>query len=339
MNKKVFLLLIITFLMVKVFASEIVLTPLVSYDSFGNKIDMDENPAEAIYKSLEQHWFEGMIKFSYLSETQTGVVYTLMDANVICVSEKKDCIFYGYVQKNEGNWFANVKLYDASKKKVIREFYSSDDIDHYQRFLDHLTSNIIDGLMSITGLSKDELLDKNMRPTELKIPVSGFYWTPVDGDWNKVIMGVAGAKLGFEFFPSQKQVLFSSNLLDFSIMLKFEYNYGKNPNSSYPLTLNTVKVGLPVIFHIHTDTKNTLYTGFGINYGIEMLNYIPKYEEEKYLYQNIISGEFTAGYEFNISRFLNMFSELAVDIHFGQGGFITVKPTLGLSLNVFKGSK
>ena len=123
MNKKVYLLMIFSFLMCKVFSSEMVLTPLVVYDLTGNKIDLDENPGETIYKKLEKHWFEGLLEFSYLSEQKTGVVYTLMDANIMCTSERKDYLFYGYIQKNEGNWQGNVKLYDASKKKVIRPYF------------------------------------------------------------------------------------------------------------------------------------------------------------------------------------------------------------------------
>lgn len=339
MSKKVHLLLFVSFFMCRIFSSEMILTPLVVYDISGNKIDLDENPAETIYKQLKTHWFEGLLKFSYLSDQETGFVYTLMDANALCVSNKKDYLFYGYIQKNEGNWLGNVKLYDAAKKKVIREFYSSDDIEHYGRFIENLKNNIVDGLMNIAGLSNDDLIEEKIRPAELKIPISVYYWSPIDKVWDRVLMGVVGANIGLEFYPSQKNVVYRSKLIDFSILLKFEYDYGKNQKDTYPLNLNTVKVGLPVIFHLHNNTRNTLYTGFGINYGVEMLNYIPKYEDERFLYQNTISGEIIAGYEYNLNRYLNLFSEVSVDIRIWHGNFVSVKPTLGLSINLFKESK
>lgn len=336
MNKKVYLVLVVSFLMCRGFSSEMILTPLVVYDISGNKIDMDENPAETIYKKLEKHWFEGLLQFSYSPEKQTGIVYTLMDANVMCTSEEKDYLFYGYIQKNEGNWLGNVKLYDAAKKKIIKEFYSSDDIEHYERFIENLTNNIVDGLMFLTGLENDQLIKENMRPMEIKLPVSAYYWTPIDGEWNRRIMGIAGAKLGVEFYPAQKQAVFCSKLLDYSLLLKFEYCYGRNQNDTYPLSLNIVKVGLPVLFHFHNDLRKTFYTGFGLNYSIEMMNYIPKYEEEKFLYQGIISGEIITGYDFNINKYLDIFSELSIDVHFEQIFFVSVRPTVGVCINLFK---
>ena len=339
MNKKIYSLLLVSFIIFRVFSSEMVLTPLIVYDNAGNKIDMEENPAERIYNSLEKHWFEGLLKFTYLSEQKTGIVYTLMDANIICSSEKKDYLFYGYVQKNEGNWLGNVKLYDASKKKVLKEFYSSDDIEHYDRFMDNLENNIIDGLMDITGLSNDELLKENTHPIEFNLPVAAYYWSPIDGKWNQIIMGIAGAKLGVEFYPSQKQMVFCSKLVDFSLMLKLEYNYGRNQNDAYPLSLNTIAVGLPLFLHFHYDPRNVLYMGFGMNYEIELMTYIPKYENERFLYQNVFSGEITAGYEFAVNDLIKIFSEVAFDTHFGNGAFVVVKPTMGMSINLFKESK
>ena len=67
-----------------------------------------------------------------------------------------------------------------------------------------------------------------------------------------------------------------------------------------------------------------------------MMNYIPKYEEEKFLYQGIISGEIITGYDFNINKYLDIFSELSIDVHFEQIFFVSVRPTVGVCINLFK---
>lgn len=337
MNKKIIALLLLYFSFTKLFAAKMAITPFIIYENAGKKINFDHNPAETIFIELEQYWFEGLLGFSYFSEKNYGLVYTLMDANATCSAENQDYLLYGFVQKNETNWFADVKLYDASKKKLIKEFYSSDDIEHYNRFIENLIRNIIDGLLDITGLSKEEKIKEEQRPMELKLPVSAYYWSPINEKWNRKIIGTAGIKIGADFYPSQKKKIFNSKLIDISIMPKFEWNYGLNHKDVYKLSLNTISIGAPLLFHIHFDNIHTVYTGAGFNYEIELMSIVPKYEEKKFLYQNIFSVEITAGYDFHLNELLELIAETTFDFHLGKSEFVSIKPALGVSFNLFKG--
>lgn len=339
MNKKIPFFLLFILIISRLSASEMLLTPFVVYDNNGNKIDINENPSEAVYKILKQYWFEELLNFSYLSEKQTEIVYTIMDANNLSNKEEKEYLFYGYVQKNEGNWFGNIKLYDSTKKKIIKEFYCSDDKDHYERFIKQLSQNIIDGLIEITGLSQVELRKERTHPIELQLPVSGYYWSPLGGEWNRVIMGIAGVKLGLDFYPPLQEMEFCSKPMDCSLMFKLEWNYGKNQTNAYPLSLNTIEVGLPFFFHFHYDSRNIFHLGFGMNYELDLMNYIPKYEDKRFIYKSCITTEIIAGYEIKLNRLINLFTEVAFDIHYGKENYVYIKPTLGTSFNLFKEQK
>lgn len=336
MNKRVFCFTALLFSIVIASASEIKIAPLAVYDSDGNKIEAPYNPSKALYNELEKHWFSGLINFSHIDERKTGIPTTIIDAHKICISENADYLIYGYLKKNESSWLCEVKLYDANGKKIIKEFFAGDSIDHYDRLINILCQNILFGIEEITGLNKDELRQKKIRPMELRIPVSLFYWSPVDSDWGDKILGIAGVNAGIELYPPQPVIVSNGKLIDFSARFNLSWNIGINKKNTYPLVINTMAISLPVLLHVHFNERHSLYGGFGFAYNLEFMNIKPKYENEIFLYQNVFSFETIAGYEFEINDKAHLFAEIAFNFHLLGDGFVSVKPCLGASFNIFK---
>ena len=335
MNKKVICLTALLFSLVIASASEIKIAPLAVYDGDGNKTEAPYNPSKAIHDELEKRWFGGLINFSHISESKYGIPVTIIDAHKICTSESADYLIYGYLKKNESSWLCEVKLYDASGKKIIKEFFAGDSIDHYDRLINVLCQNILFGIEEITGLNKDELRQKKTRPMELRIPVSLFYWSPVDSDWGDKILGIGGVNAGLELYPPQPVIVSNGKLMDFSTRFNLSWNIGINKKNTYPLVINTMAISLPVLLHVHFNERHSLYGGFGLAYNIELMSIKPKYENEKFLYQNVFSFETIAGYEFDINDKARLFAEMAFDFHLLGDGFVSVKPCLGASFKYF----
>ena len=336
MNKRAICFTALLFSLVIASASEIKIAPLAVYDGDGNKTETPYNPSKAIHDELEKHLFGGLINCSHISESKDGIPVTIIDAHKICASESADYLIYGYLKKNESSWLCEVKLYDANGKKIIKEFFAGDSIDHYDRLINILCQNILFGIEEITGLNKDELRQKKTRPMELRIPVSLFYWSPVDSDWGDKILGIAGVNAGLEFYPPQPVIVSNGKLIDFSARFNLSWNIGINKKNTYPLVINTMAISLPVLLHIHFNERHSLYGGFGLAYNIELMSIKPKYENEKFLYQNVFSFETIAGYEFDINDKARLFAEMAFDFHLLGDGFVSVKPCLGASFNIFK---
>lgn len=336
MNKRVICFTALLFSLVIASASEIKIAPLAVYDGDGNKTEAPYNPSKAIHDELEKRWFGGLINFSHISESKYGIPVTIIDAHKICASESADYLLYGYVKKNESSWLCEVKLYDVSEKKIIKEFFAGDSIDHYDRFINVLCQNILFGIEEITGLNKDELRQKKTRPMELRIPVSLFYWSPVDSDWGDKILGIAGVNAGIELYPPQPVIVLNGKLIAFSARFNLSWNIGINKKNTYPLVINTMAISLPVLLHVHFNERHSLYGGFGLAYNIELMSIKPKYENEKFLYQNVFSFETIAGYEFEINDKAHLFAEMAFNFHLLGDGFVSVKPCLGASFNIFK---
>lgn len=317
----------------------ILLASLIVYDKDSTVIRQDVNPSEEIYEKLLDYWFEGLVAFKRLSPKEYGEIYTSLDANRACFAEDAEYILFGYVQKNEGNWFANVKLYDYKAKKISREFYSGDDSSHYNRFLNTLTLHILDGLEEATGLSHNETMREKTRPFEIRLPLSTFYWSPVDADWHSKFLGVIGVKTGVEIYPLQPKIVLGTVLLDFSLRPEFSYSYATGQNKTYPLNYHGVSFSLPLCAYFHFNMRNSLYAGGGVYYEIEMMKMTPKYEDKKFLYQNIFGIETILGYEFGINETMNLFTEVRMDFHLNGDGFIAIKPTFGMSFNLYRRQK
>lgn len=335
MNKRVICFTALLFSLVIASASEIRIAPLAVYDSSGNKTSAPYNPSKAMHSELEKHWFGGLINFSHISESKYGIPVTIIDAHKICTSENADYLIYGYLKKNESSWLCEVKLYDANGKKIIKEFFAGDSIDHYDRIINVLCQNILFGIEEISGLNKDELRQKKTRPMELRIPVSLFYWSPVDGGWGDKILGIAGVNAGLELYPPQPVIVSNGKLMDFSARFNLSWNIGINKKNTYPLVINTMAISLPVLLHVHFNERHSLYGGFGLAYNIELMSIKPKYENEKFLYQNVFSFETIAGYEFEINDKAHLFAEMDFDFHLLGDGFVSVKPCLGASFKYF----
>lgn len=340
MNRNLAIAGALLFLITKgVFGETILVASLIVYDKDSIVIEQDTNPSEEIYKRLLDYWFEGLVEFKKLSPKEYGEIYTSLDANRACFAEDADYILFGYVQKNEGNWFANVKLYDHKAKKIIREFYSGDDISHYKRLINSLTLNILDGLEEATGLSRNETLREKTRPFEIKLPLSMFYWTPVDADWHSKFLGVIGVEAGVDIYPLQPKMALGKAMVDFSLRPEFSYSCAMGQSETYPLNYHGILLALPLCAHFHFNMKNSLYVGCGAYYEVEMMNITPKYEDKKFLYQNIFGIESMLGYEFGINETMNFFTEIRMDFHLNGDGFVAMKSAFGVSLNLYRRQK
>lgn len=336
MNKtKVFMIIFLLFAG-SVFASEIAVAPLAVYDSDGNRIELQQNPSKDIFNRLEKHWFEGLLHFSLLDESRYGIPLSVVDANKICSVEKKEFVLYGFVKKYDANFYADVKLYSLEEKKVVKEFFSGDDADHYERMINVLSSNILDGLEDLTGLNQDEVIKEQYHELELRIPASLYYWSPIDGRWNEKILGIAGLNAAAELYPPFPNLVIYGMKTDFSARLNLSWNIAANQTSTYPLVLNDISVSFPLIAHLHFNDLHSVYLGAGLGYEIELMSIRPKYESTQFSYQNIFYAETLVGYELKLSEIVNLFSEIEFDFHFANDGFVSIKPSIGASFSVYR---
>jgi hypothetical protein len=338
-NKVLVLILLLLTLSGMAFPEKVLVAPLVAYDGDGNSVELDGNPSENVYETISGYWFDGLLEFVRLPADSYGQIYTALDANRACEAENAEYILFGYVQKLEDRWFSAVKLYDCKSKKISREFFSADDSVHYGRFIENLCSNILEGIIDESGISFDGKLKERTRPFEARLPVSGFYWTPVGDDWTSRMTGIVGGSIGLHLFPCQPKLLPAQKLVDFSMRPTFSFSWGINTDGSYPLDYKGISFSLPVRTDFHFNSRNSIYAGVGVYYEIELIAVKPKYEDAMNVRQKIFGLEPLIGYEFKAGNLVALFSEVLADFHLNGDGFVALKNSLGISFLLGGGAK
>ena len=199
MNKKICVIVFCLLLIQFVFAEKVLISPIIIQDSYGRGIEEFDkfaiNINEKLQNDLESYWFEGFFEFETLDESEVGKVLTVLDARNICLTKNEEYLIYGFIQKNDKSWYGNLKLYSKSHKKILKEFFASDDIFSFERFCNTLINNIAYGLKEIAGIEEPINKDDLTEPFCLGISISSFYWNPLSPKWNKVLLGIVGGQL------------------------------------------------------------------------------------------------------------------------------------------------
>lgn len=333
-NKRIIGGLIFLLINLSLYAEKISVAKIIVFDENSSKVESNKKMEKELIRKLNSYWFEGLISFELLNSSYYGDVYTVIDANKACDISDSLYLLYGFIQKNEKSWFANLKLYSRNEKKIVKEFFGSDDIDKYDRLLEDLSLKIIDGINEITGLDIKQKMEDETSNYKLYIPASLYYWNSIMGKWNNVLTGIAGVNAGIEFYPEQPVHVYDGKKYDWSFGLNINYAFGIGKNNSYPLNYHAVGLYSPILLHVYFNNKHTAYFGTGLFYEFEFMNVIKKYEDESFYYQNIFGLELIAGYEYIVNQKINLKTDVKVDFHVNDNSFISIKPSLGLNIKL-----
>lgn len=337
MKKFISLLSLLYMVVVSVNAQNAIVAPVVCYDENTQKLELEENPGEALFAKLEKYWLEGLVGFRQATENEYGMVNSAVDAQRICNIMGEQYIIYGFIQRNENSWYGDLKLYDGEKRRIIDEFFAVDNINRYDRFIGTLADRILDGFEDLLGLTQKQFIEAKKRPLEFRIPFSGFYWTPLGEKWSETYMGKYGGNVGIEIFPPLKDNTLKSLRYDFSGQIRGSYSCGQNVEDVYPFELKKFSISLPLLTHLYFSAYNSIYIGGGVSYTYETLEITEKYEEPKVLSQTFMTALGIFGYELSICKWVKVFTDVEFDFHISDDKYIEVRPTLGFSVSLYRG--
>lgn len=330
MNKKVMAICFSFLFFNLAFAQKIVLAPIVVYDFKGYKIEEKNESHEKIYENLSSFWTNGLLYFETINKNEYEEVLTVLDAEKVCNVKKEEYLLYGYIQKSEISWHGNIKLYSTSHKKIIKEFFASDELSKYERFIDVFSNNIFFGLKEILGIEQGRKISGDTILFQMNLAVSGFYWTPIDLHWSSVYNGIAGGAIGLEVFPYQRKTKTNSFRFELSTKVNFEYAYAEGKANSYPLVLHTMKIIPTLVMRFNLNKINAFYIGVGAFYEEEFLSVLEKYEEESSYWQKLFGLHISSGYEISINNVISLGTGVGFDFHLSENSYIAIKPQISI---------
>ena len=335
-NKKSFLCVLVFLLLIPVFSEDIYISKLNIYNEKGENVIVLQKPESVIVEQTQNYRFNSLVSFKVAEVSKTGPVTSSLEASKACETLKAEHLIYGYLRKEVNSWYAELKLYNAKTKTVEQDFFASDDIDNYQRMLINLGDKISLYFQKTykIGEKPKELIA--LRDFEISFPFSLSYWTPLDSAWNDVLVGVVGLNAGLEFFPPMEQKIFKTRIYDYSFRPEFSFELGVGRQSRYPGTYYSFIINIPIILNLYYSDIHLLKLGAGLNYELQLLDVLPKYDDPVFDIQNQVGFIFLCGYEYKLKEGWKLSAEIDTKIYLIPDGFLNVTLRIGANYSFYR---
>lgn len=336
--KKSILVLLLGLVNYCCFSQIIPITEIVVYNDEGKKDLINKNVNNDLVKLLDGYWFNDCVKFERAVNEKTGSVNSTIDAIRVCNMLDCNFVLYGYIKKTSVNFYAEIKLYDKENAKVQKVFFSSDDINNYDRLIQDISIKIRDYFIDLYKIKTEKQLQESLHDLQFDMPASLHYWAPIDKQWSSVLLGIVGMNVGVDFYPEFLILVKNNRKVDFNFRFELGYKYGRGNPDYYPINYNAISVTAPFMLNYHLNNKNTLSLGIGPLYQLILANVQKKYESPSKIIQNEMGLEFIFNYSYALNDKWKLLFELDGDLFFTNRSFAVIKPKIGFIWNFYKKS-
>lgn len=336
--KKIFLYLSFLIISWHAYSEKIPVAEIIVYDEEGNIVSNHASLNKDLCKQLSKKWFDGCIEFSPVSQSKIGAVTSSFDAMKACNLIDSQYVVYGYLKKTSVNYYCELKLYNKEISRIQKTFFSTDDLDNYDRLILDIAGKIENFFIDSFGIKTAYDETDNLHPLELAFPISTYYWTPMNADWSKVLMGIIGINAGIEIYPSFPMKYLKNRKFDISLRFLLDYRYGTGTPNSYSLNYHAISIQTPIVFYYHIDNKKSISLGVGTLYEFNVAKIEKKYEDPSYIYQNQFGLDLFIGYYYYFTDNFKLRMEAEGDIYTIEQGYFLIKPHLGIIWNFYRGN-
>ncbi len=230
--------LLLSFLSLPAAALEVHVAPLAVVD------DAESREAEAgrleadLLRELRREQAGDSLSFQEAQARE--IPASLLEAAMLCERNGYACLLYGYVKRTEVSLSAEVKLLDHSSGRLAAVFFGGDDPDHYDRLMRDLAAKVREYFRSEMGLPPAPPL----APKRNRLELAGWlgYWTPLGGEWDRVLAGVTAAGLGARLIPADPLFRLWSRGAYLALGLEGEYLLGMNEPGYESFFLHAAKL-------------------------------------------------------------------------------------------------
>ncbi len=190
-----------------------------------------------------------------------GAPRTLLEAARLCEAHGYGYLLYGWVQRTDYAFHAEVKLFDSEGGEVVAVFFGSDDERHYERLIEDVASKIVAYFGDEIGLSpqRESPRDRNL----LSFPCAVGVWTPIAGEWSRVTTGLATVAAGARFVPVRPLFALGSRPGYAAFGLDVEYALGMNDPGYESFFLHMARVRLTLEADVEVADRHSVGLGLG----------------------------------------------------------------------------
>lgn len=331
--KKIILLMGLIIFSAKCFSSDISIIQFAGYEEdSGNEFYTKIN--EDLYEHLSGYSFDGLISFS-LPGRNIPIVYSSLEAIQVARLLSSDYILYGYIRKTSNSYFIEAKLYNSYTSTIEKSFFTSDDLENYNRFVSTLSRNIAEYFCSLLGINLEKATG-DIRRFAFEVPISIEYWSPLRKDWIQEFIGIIGAGFGVQLFPELAFPFVRNTLVELSFCLDFQYTFALGRDKLEPGYLHSVNIASPVLLYWEYHPRHALLLGVGPLYGLDILMIRQRYREQETIVGNSYGLRTVLGYSYQVHPKCRVNAGLDIDGYFTHNTSPTISLKVGCSFIVLE---
>ncbi|QQO10750.1 hypothetical protein [Breznakiella homolactica] len=216
-----------------------------------------------------------------INQSRGGTIpRSFMDALNLCQANGYDYLIYGYIQKTNDAYTAELKLADRKAGAVGKTFFSSDTSDQYERLIRDLGSKIAGYFRDDLGFKPAGWTSEPVRHI-FGLSMDVGYWAPLVNNWSSVVSGLGTAQLGLRYVPVSPAFVTGSRAGEYSVNLDLEYAVGRTERGLEEALIHTGIVRVGVGLDIWLNKTAQIGLGFGPSFRLDFAQRNPKYADSR----------------------------------------------------------
>jgi hypothetical protein len=192
---------------------------------------------------------------AFLGSEETASPASILEAAMLCERQGYSCLLYGYVKRSSISLSAELKLLDHEGGRLAAVFFGGDDPGHYDRLMRDMAAKVREYFFAELGLPP--LAPAPPRRNRLELAGWLGYWTPLGGEWGRVVAGITAVGLGARLIPANPGYL--------SFVLEAEYGLGMNQPDYESFFLHAARL------RIAAEAARDLPGGHAVGLGVGAL--------------------------------------------------------------------
>jgi hypothetical protein len=310
-------------------ALELYVAPLAVQADAGDGSGVPGKPEKELMERLSRSELGTALQVRSAEQTGGEPLGSFLDAARLCEREGYPYLLYGYVKKTEYSLYAELKLLERDKKEVAAVFFAGDDASHYSRMMDDLALKISKYFGKDVGLLPPEKKPEPKRNL-LYLTSSLGYWTPLGGEWGRVLSGLGAIQVGLRFIPRKPLMTAMSKEWYMALGLDVEYGLGMNTPSYESFIEHSFKFRLPL------EMVMEIGVGQELGVGIAGLVQIDTMAQDRRYTSTFVSTTAVGGaslfllYRYSVSPGLALGLETLFDVAGYSDPLLTVSPRVFL---------
>jgi len=332
MSKKISMI-IFSFIIPPLFALEVHIAPISYIDTIEERVFSRREIARDIVNGTENYLYGKNLFFREIKSREINAPVSLIDAVNVSRVERADYLLYGFVEKREHTYRAEIRLLDFEKRVIRRIFYSSDDIENYERLIGDLSYKIVSYFDSVFNLGVKEDVPGQMI---LSVPVSLGYWTYISSAWINTMTGTAAMSTGLDLITNNKALSGFSRATYIAWNLNIEYRYGIGKEDVELRDMRIITLSLPLRVHIESlRNEDSVFFGLGLLYELDIANIEETYKGDKRSLYSHMGMLMTFGYKWKFNEKIRIGFDNIVTVGFQDKPMVSYSPRVTMLYQIY----